>query len=43
MNDAISSAGMLRGWVMLWNVGLTGLLAAIVLGLGVAALIHVVA
>ena len=30
MNDAMGT-GMLRGWVMLWNMGLTALLAAIVL------------
>jgi hypothetical protein len=35
-------AGMLRGWVMLWNMGLIALLAAIVLVLGAVALAEVV-
>jgi tetrahydromethanopterin S-methyltransferase subunit E len=42
MNDAMG-AGMLRAWVMLWNMGLTALLAAVALGLGVVAFMHVVA
>jgi len=42
MNDAMG-AGMLRGWVMLWNIELTALLAAIVLVLGAVALVDVVA
>ena len=35
-------AGMLRGWVMLWNIELAALLAAIVLVLGAIALVEVV-
>jgi tetrahydromethanopterin S-methyltransferase subunit E len=42
MNDAMG-AGVLRAWVMLWQMGLTGLLAAVALGLGVVAIMHVVA
>ena len=42
MNDAMG-AGMLRAWVMLWNIGLTGLLTTVALGLGVVAFMHVVA
>jgi len=41
MNDAMG-AGMLRGWVMLWNIELAALLAAIVLVLGAIALVEVV-
>ena len=41
MNDAMG-AGMLRGWVMLWNIELTALLAAIVLVFGAVALVEVV-
>ena len=41
MNGAIG-AGMLRGWVMLWSIELTALLAAIVLALGAVALVEVV-
>jgi hypothetical protein len=41
MNDAIG-AGMLRGWVMLWSMGLTALLAAVVL-VGALALVEVAA
>jgi len=41
MNDAMG-AGMLRCWVMLWNIELTALLAAIVLALGAVALVEVV-
>jgi hypothetical protein len=41
MNDAMGTA-MLRGWVMLWNMGLTALLAAIMLFLGAVALTEVV-
>ena len=40
-NDAMG-AGMLRAWVMLWHMGLTGLLAVVALGLGVVAFMHVV-
>jgi len=36
-------AGMLRAWVMLWHMGLMGLLATVALGLGVVAFVHVVA
>jgi hypothetical protein len=42
MNDAMG-AGMLRAWVMLWHMGLTGLLSAAALGLGLVAVMHVVA
>jgi hypothetical protein len=42
MNDPMG-AGMLRAWVMLWHMGLMGLLAAVALGLGVVAFMHVVA
>ena len=42
MNDPMG-AGMLRAWVMLWQMGLIGLLAAVALGLGVVAFMHVVA
>ena len=41
MNDAMG-AGMLRGWVMLWSIELTALLAAILLALGAVALVEVV-
>ena len=41
MNDAMGT-GMLRGWVMLWNMGLTALLAAIVLVSGAVAVTEVV-
>ena len=42
MNDTMG-AGMLRAWVMLWHMGLTGLLAVVALGLGVVAFMHIVA
>jgi hypothetical protein len=35
--------GMLRGWVMLGNMGLTALLAAVVLGVCALALVEVAA
>jgi len=42
MNDALGS-GMIRGWVMLLNMGLTGLLAAILIGVSVFALVELIA
>jgi hypothetical protein len=42
MTDA-GSAGMLRGWIMLWDLGMIWLLAAVVVGIGVIALIEVIA
>jgi hypothetical protein len=34
---------MLGGWGMLWNIGLMELLAAVALGIGVVAMVEVVA
>ena len=38
-----TGSGMMRGWVMFWNMGLTWLLAAILIGISVFALTEVIA
>ncbi len=41
--DYSMGAGMLRGWVMLWNMELTWLLAGTVLAASAGALVEIVA
>ena len=42
MIDA-GSAGIPQGWMITWNLGLSGLLAATLIGVGLIALIEVIA